>query len=237
MPPAVRLTDVTAHGTPLTGGPGSADVLIGGMPAWRAGSDVHTCPVTMPSGAPHGPGVVATGSSTVLVNQQPAVRQGDVLVEGGPPNAIVSGEPTVIIDGGSTAAEPAWVTVLFAQLTEYVAAHNADVGEADLGTVVGQLTGEAVNLHVAADGGDAEFSFHTTDGGAIREFERGHRDDASLKMETDAATVERLSTAADPLGALRLAYDRGDVDVTGIGAWNGVKWWVIDGVSSLVGVS
>lgn len=36
MPPAARVADVTAHGPPLTPGPGSPDVLIGFMPAWRA---------------------------------------------------------------------------------------------------------------------------------------------------------------------------------------------------------
>jgi uncharacterized Zn-binding protein involved in type VI secretion len=33
--PAARITDLTAHGTPLTPGPGSMNVLIGYLPAWR----------------------------------------------------------------------------------------------------------------------------------------------------------------------------------------------------------
>ncbi|MDB6077162.1 MAG: motif protein [Akkermansiaceae bacterium] len=33
--PAARVTDSTAHGTPLSPGPGSLNVLIGGLPAWR----------------------------------------------------------------------------------------------------------------------------------------------------------------------------------------------------------
>ena len=37
MPPAARVGDQTSHGTPLGPDPGSANVLIGGMPAWRAG--------------------------------------------------------------------------------------------------------------------------------------------------------------------------------------------------------
>ncbi|RMF79487.1 MAG: hypothetical protein D6744_09105, partial [Planctomycetota bacterium] len=36
MPPAVRIADNTAHGAPAAPGPGSADVLIGFKPAWRA---------------------------------------------------------------------------------------------------------------------------------------------------------------------------------------------------------
>jgi uncharacterized Zn-binding protein involved in type VI secretion len=33
--PAARIADMTAHGSPLAPGPGSLNVLIGGMPAWR----------------------------------------------------------------------------------------------------------------------------------------------------------------------------------------------------------
>ena len=33
--PAARLGDLTAHGSPLGGSPGSVNVLIGSMPAWR----------------------------------------------------------------------------------------------------------------------------------------------------------------------------------------------------------
>lgn len=96
MPPAARMGDTTSHGTPLSPGPGSADVLIGGKPAWRATADFHTCPLS--SGpVPHVGGMVAMGSLTVLINNLPAARQGDMIVESGPPNTIVMGEPTVII--------------------------------------------------------------------------------------------------------------------------------------------
>jgi len=95
--PAARIGDSTAHGTPLGPGPGSPDVLIGGRPAWRAGSDSHLCPLLNPGGAPHGSGTVAAGSTTVLINGSPAARMGDQLIESGPPNVIVAGEPTVLI--------------------------------------------------------------------------------------------------------------------------------------------
>ncbi len=95
MPPAARTTDPTAHGTPLSG-PGSPDVLIGGLPAYRAVVDFHACPATT-GGDPHVGGVVQGGSGTVLINGVPAVRQGDAIVESGPPNTVVGGESTVII--------------------------------------------------------------------------------------------------------------------------------------------
>ncbi len=96
MPQAARVGDMTGHGTPLGPGPGSPNVLIGGMPAWRATSDTHTCPLVTVL-VPHVGGVVAMGSLTVLINNLPAVRQGDIIVESGPPNTIVMGCPTVLI--------------------------------------------------------------------------------------------------------------------------------------------
>lgn len=87
---------MTSHGTPLGPGPGSVNVLIGGIPAWRAAVDTHVCPLVT-GVVPHVGGVVALGSATVLINNLPAARQGDQIVEGGPPNFIVMGCPTVLI--------------------------------------------------------------------------------------------------------------------------------------------
>lgn len=162
--PAARVADNVAHPLPpvLSPGPGSMNVLIGFMPAWRgipaaaaaalqaakqtadiavqvavsattaaagtpgapaayaaeqatkaatlaamssmisgmAGmSDIHVCAVPSPV-PPHGPGVVIDGSATVLINNMPACRMGDTIIEPlGPPNKIMKGETTVIIGG------------------------------------------------------------------------------------------------------------------------------------------
>ncbi len=94
--PAARIGDQTSHGTPMAPGPGSLNVLIGNKPAWRAFSDFHACPL-FDGPKPHVGGVVAMGSITVLINGLPAARQGDQVVEAGAPNAILLGEPTVLI--------------------------------------------------------------------------------------------------------------------------------------------
>lgn len=72
--PAARRLDPVANQIPgrLMPGPGSPDVLIGGLPAWRARLDRHECR--------HGTGVVIDGSPTVLINGQPACRVGDMVV-------------------------------------------------------------------------------------------------------------------------------------------------------------
>jgi uncharacterized Zn-binding protein involved in type VI secretion len=94
--PAARVGDISSHGTPLSPGPGCATVLIGGKPAWRAGGDVHTCPLS-DGPKPHVGGSVVLGSVTVLIAGMPAARQGDQIVEAGAPNAIAAGAPTVLI--------------------------------------------------------------------------------------------------------------------------------------------
>jgi len=98
MPFAARVGDMTSHGSPLGPGPGSTNVWIGGMPAWRATVDTHACPLVT-GVVPHTGGVVTMGSTKVLINNFPAARQGDVIAESGPPNAIAAGCPTVIIGG------------------------------------------------------------------------------------------------------------------------------------------
>jgi uncharacterized Zn-binding protein involved in type VI secretion len=162
--PAARITDNVVHPLPpvLGPGPGSLNVLIGSLPAWRGvggaaaaalqgakqisdtaikvaeaatlaaagtpgapaakaaeesvkaasaasmgsmitssagGADIHSCATPLPI-PPHGPGVVIDGSQTVLINNLPACRMGDTVLEAvGPPNKIAKGEITVIIGG------------------------------------------------------------------------------------------------------------------------------------------
>lgn len=237
MPPAARVGDVTAHGTPLTGA-GSSTVLIGGMPAWRAGVDVHACPLVT-GGVPHGGGVVTMGAPTVLIEGAPAARQGDAIAEAGPPNTIAVGEPTVLIGGGATATEPQWAATLFEQLSTYVDAVNADPSERSLGVAGRQLRDERIDLHVETGSGSAAFSFRTTADGTVSEFARGTREDPTARMDTDGATVDRLVSAAEPIPAFRRAVREGDVEITGIGPLERVKWWLLDAavdVGRLLGV-
>lgn len=67
--------------------------------AAAGGASIHVCTTLWPT-PPHGPGVVVDGSSTVLIENMPACRQGDTIVEAiGPTNKIVRGCSTVIIGG------------------------------------------------------------------------------------------------------------------------------------------
>jgi uncharacterized Zn-binding protein involved in type VI secretion len=64
-----------------------------------AGADIHVCATPLPV-PPHGPGVVINGSATVMIDNLPAARQGDTILEAaGPSNCIAMGCTNVIIGG------------------------------------------------------------------------------------------------------------------------------------------
>lgn len=139
MKPAARVTDPTTHGAPLSPGPGSPNVLIANLPAWRAIIDQHACPATSTSGA-DGVGSVLMGSPTVFINNQMACRQGDIVVEKpglamGPMNPILMGCPTVLI-GESGAATGGGG----APSASVAAAAQAGIPQAQAAVAAGALT-------------------------------------------------------------------------------------------------
>jgi uncharacterized Zn-binding protein involved in type VI secretion len=103
MPPAARIGDFTGHGsTPLTPAsppPHLPDVIIENKPAWIAVDYVHVCPLVNGT-VPHVGGNVLIGSTSVFINDRPAVRMGDKVMEpGAGPNPITSGATSVVIGG------------------------------------------------------------------------------------------------------------------------------------------
>jgi hypothetical protein len=90
--PAAKAAEETAKAS-------AAAAMSSAVLSSAGGADIHQCATPLPV-PPHGPGLVINGSATVLINNLPACRQGDTLLEAvGPPNAISMGEPTVIIGG------------------------------------------------------------------------------------------------------------------------------------------
>jgi uncharacterized Zn-binding protein involved in type VI secretion len=75
----------------------AAATMSSTITAAAGGADIHACTTPLPI-PPHGPGVVIDASPTVLINNLPAARMGDTVLEAlGPPNKIAMGCPTVII--------------------------------------------------------------------------------------------------------------------------------------------
>jgi uncharacterized Zn-binding protein involved in type VI secretion len=77
----------------------TAASMSSAVTSMAGGADIHMCSTPLPL-PPHGPGLVIDGSKTVLINNLPACRAGDTIVEAvGPPNKIALGCLTVIIGG------------------------------------------------------------------------------------------------------------------------------------------
>lgn len=90
--PAAKTAEETTKAT-------AATTMSSTIMSSAGGADIHNCATPLPL-PPHGPGVVIDGSATVLINNLPACRMGDTIVEAlGPPNKIVRGCPTVLIGG------------------------------------------------------------------------------------------------------------------------------------------
>lgn len=153
-PMAARVGDMTMHMGPLGPGTGSPNVLIGGMPAWRVGLDMHICPA--PGASPHGAGPASPGTTTVLINGAPAARATDFVIEpAGGPDVIAIGCPTVLIGvvtpppkpkpGVSPTGDP-WV------IFESVAEGNIGDAEASIkGEVEGSLKDRKLSAEAKAD--------------------------------------------------------------------------------------
>src|SRR5215471_11441409 len=125
--PAARVTDLTTHGSPLAPGSGSANVLIGSMPAWRAQMDFHACPIVK-GFVPDVGGMVMVGSPTVLINSMMACRVMDMVVEiPGGPNPITMGATNVCIGDAGTVAPGVAAQPLAASLAAMPAAAAAQL--------------------------------------------------------------------------------------------------------------
>jgi uncharacterized Zn-binding protein involved in type VI secretion len=90
--PAAKAAEETTKAT-------AATTTSSAIAAGAGSADIHNCNTPLPT-PPHGPGVVIDGSTTVLINNLPACRQGDTILEAlGPLNKITGGEMTVLIGG------------------------------------------------------------------------------------------------------------------------------------------
>lgn len=72
------------------------------MPGAARVGDMHTCPMVTPGTppVPHvGGPVMPPGCVTVLIENMPAARMGDMLTCTGPPDSIIKGSATVLIGG------------------------------------------------------------------------------------------------------------------------------------------
>lgn len=124
-------------------------------------------------------------------------------------------------------AEPAWAADLETAVEDMLPAYNERAGDVDLGPL--SLAG-TTNVYVSD--GDAVATFRVTMDGdnKITAFERGTNADATRKLTTDRATLERIAAAENPAAAFRTALANDDIVVSGEQGHfvEGLKWTVVN---------
>lgn len=136
----------------------------------------------------------------------------------------------VTVGGGVAGQElpPPWAAATAGDLELIVADHNAVVAGADLGPAAALLRNERVVLHVSdVDGTATSFAFRTDTALRVVDFRAGTRDDATVRVFTDRATVSRIADAPDRVAASRAAVRAGDIRIVGVGPVNGLLWWLV----------
>lgn len=108
-----------------------------GKPAARIG-DYHSCPAVNPGPSPHVGGPVCSASSNVITGGKPQGRVTDKCVCNGPPDVIVKGSATVLVNGKPAARmgdNTAHGGVIVAGLSTVLIGDAAAGGEAGGGTL------------------------------------------------------------------------------------------------------
>lgn len=145
----------------------------------------------------------------------------------------------VVLSAGSVAGaaqsdRPVTEQSAFETLTSVAEAYNEEASGQHVGPVKYVLAGERVNVYVADGSGGERFSFVVTDRMRIYDLRAEHRRDATVRMETDRATVERIMRSDRPLAAFGRAYASGDIRISGTNedAVAQVTWTVVEVVKT-----
>jgi len=149
---------------------------------------------------------------------------------------VVAAMGAVATPAAAQSDQPDWAVELFEDMGPMVGTYNENVDASDFGFVAGQLQGENVNLVVddPANGTEASVSFTLDNDLRIQELELGTRDDATIQMSTDKATMDRIIASGNPSTEFKNAVLNDDITISGIGTVSQVKWAVINIVGGVL---
>lgn len=133
---------------------------------------------------------------------------------------------------GPVAAQDGGDERLVENLDALAATYNENL-DAVPDVFVGQLANERVNIRVDTDDGEQWYYAETGDDARVEDLERGQGDDATVRVTTDAATLDAIRSADDPAAAALDAYDSGDVRISGVGVVDSVKVEVVKAAVSV----
>lgn len=144
--------------------------------------------------------------------------------------AVVAAAGAVATPVAAQGDQPDWAVDMFDRMGPMVETYNENVDADDFGFVAGQLQNQKVNLVVddPANGTEASVSFRMDGDLRMQELELGTRDDATIRMSTDKATMDSIITSDSPVAAFREAVLDDEITISGIGTLNSVKWTVVN---------
>lgn len=103
----------------------------------------------------------------------------------------------------------------------------------DVGIAGSQLAGETINAHIGDEG---VYSFEVNRDLEITGFQGCGREDATLRVEADRETINRIGNSNTPSQAFHTAFQNNDIRIRGVTTINKVKWTIFNGVNELVGL-
>ncbi|MFB6124220.1 MAG: hypothetical protein ABEJ78_12280 [Haloferacaceae archaeon] len=119
--------------------------------------------------------------------------------------------------GVQAQSEPPWADQLRADMNSMVDRYNENASSLDLGLGNAILQDERVTVRVVdGQGRVAYYNFDTNARKEITgEVQSGRHADATLLIETDKATMDEISSASNPVAALKRNIDQNDVTFEG----------------------
>lgn len=98
---------------------------------------------------------------------------------------------------------------------------------------VGQLANERVSVRVDTDNGAQWYYADTGDDARVQDLDRGQGDDPTVRVTTDAETLDAIQSSDDPAATALDAYDSGDIRISGVGMVDTVKVEVVKAAISV----
>ncbi|MFC6787762.1 hypothetical protein ACFQFH_18460 [Halobaculum halobium] len=134
---------------------------------------------------------------------------------------------------------PSWSGEVFTQLETGFALYNDASGELDLGPLTSQVENKRINLYVSDAGETAVYSFRITGDGEILDLRESSHDGATLRMETDRATIAHIADADSgdqALARFETAATNGDIVLKGEqgDVVAQVTWFVLNALKGLL---
>lgn len=133
--------------------------------------------------------------------------------------------------------QPDWAGTYYHSFEQAATAYNdrvedlyeVEVWELDLHQARPILSYERVNVYVTdGRGRTAAYSFRLDGAAQIRDLKQGRRSDATVRVVVERSAIRRISTEYTQTRAVRAAFLRGDIRVTGVGASNWLRWLLIE---------